>query len=241
LAIRAEIIVREDPGELAVEASDFILREIQDSPSRPFFLALAGGSTPAAVYRELAQLPVSWENVHLFLSDERCVPHGDPNNNFRAAKESLIDQIDIDQRLVHPPPTDLAPEAAARAYEEEIEGLVPGEPVPAFDLLLLGIGANGHTASLFPGQPEVDEQDRLVVATKNELTTPPGPPLRRLTFTFPLINAAKVVAVIASGEDKAETVAAAVGQERPAEITASRITPSGRIVWLLDRPAASKL
>jgi 6-phosphogluconolactonase len=241
VAPRTELIVREDPGELAVEASDFILREIQDSSARPFFLALAGGSTPAAAYRELAELPVTWKNVHLFLSDERCVPHNNPNSNFGVAKESLIDLIDIDQTQVHPPPTDSAPDDAARAYEAEIERFVPGEPIPAFDLLLLGIGANGHTASLFPGESEVDEQDRLVLATRNELATPPGPPLRRLTFTFNLINAAKVVAVIASGEDKAEAVAAAVDKKRPDEITASRISPSGRLVWLLDRAAASRL
>lgn len=238
---RPEVIVREDPGELAVEASDFILREIQDSSSRPFFLALAGGSTPAAAYRELAELPVSWPNVHLFLSDERCVPQDDPHNNFRVLRESLIERIEIDASQVHPPRTDLTPHDAARTYEQEIKDLVPGRPIPCFDLLLLGIGANGHTASIFPGEPEVKEPELLVVATKNELATPPGPPLRRLTFTFPLINAAKVVAVIAAGAEKAEAVAAAVDGERPDEITASLISPSGPLVWLLDRAAASKL
>jgi 6-phosphogluconolactonase len=237
----AEIIVREDPSELAVEASDFILREIQDSSSQPFFLALAGGSTPAATYRELAELPVDWSRVHLFLSDERYVSPDDENSNFRVIRESLIERIEIASEQVHAFPTDLPAETVANSCEEQIRTLVPGSPLPAFDLLLLGIGADGHTASLFPGQPEVREQERLVVATANELATPPGPPLRRLTFTLPLINAANVVAVIASGEEKAAAIGMAVRQEKPAEIVASNVAPSGRLVWLLDRPASSEL
>ncbi|HEX5939159.1 MAG TPA: 6-phosphogluconolactonase [Dehalococcoidia bacterium] len=241
MAPSSEIIVRENPGELAVEASDFILREIQDSSARPFFLALAGGSTPAAAYRELAELPVDWSSVQLFLSDERYVPVDDPNSNFGVVRESLLDGIDVTEEQVHAYQTDRQADEAALSYEREIRKLIAGDAVPAFDLLLLGIGANGHTASLFPGEPEADENKRLVMATKNKLATPPRPPLRRLTFTFPLINAAKVVAVIASGEEKAEAVGGAMRQERPDEITASRISPAGRLVWLLDRAAASRL
>ncbi|MEX2235903.1 MAG: 6-phosphogluconolactonase [Dehalococcoidia bacterium] len=236
-----EIVVREDKSELAVEASDFVLREIQDSRSNPFFLALAGGSTPAATYRELAELPINWRRVHFFLSDERCVPEDDPNSNSRVARESLLDLIDIEESQIHLPRLDLDPDEAAASYESEVRGLVPGATLPSFDLILLGIGANGHTASIFPNEPEIDESERLVVATRRELQTPPGPPLRRLTFTFLLINAARVVAIIASGGEKAGAIATAMAGERPREITAGNVRPAGKLVWLLDRAAASRI
>jgi 6-phosphogluconolactonase len=238
---KPEIIVREDPTELAVEASDFILREVQDSSADPFLLALAGGSTPAATYRELAELPINWSRTHFFLSDDRYVPTDDQNSNFRVAKESLFDRIDVEPGQIHRIQTELEAEAAAVAYEQQIRRLQPAANPPRLDLLLLGIGSNGHTGSIFPGEPEIDEKKKLVVATQNELVTDDGPPLRRITFTFPLINAAKVVAFIASGEAKAEVIGAAIERERPREITASNVNPDGRLVWLLDRAAASKL
>lgn len=237
--MKPEIIVREDPGELAVEASDFILREIQDSKADRFNLALAGGSTPAATYRELASLPVDWRKVHFFISDERCVPGDDENSNYGSAKDSLFEGIDVTQEQIHRIKTELPPDESASAYSEEILQFVPGSPIPVFDLLLLGIGSNGHVGSIFPNEPEIDERERLVVATSNELSTDDGPPLRRVTFTLPLINAAAIVAFIASGEKKAEVIAAAMRGERPREVIASNVRPSGRLVWLLDRPAAS--
>lgn len=238
---KPEIIVREDKSELAVEASDFILREIQDSRAESFSLALAGGSTPAATYRELAELPINWERVHFFLSDERHVPPDDPNSNFGVAHEALLSRLDLAPEQIHRIRTELAADEAAAAYVNEIRSVVDGTPTPVFDLVLLGIGGNGHTASIFPGQPEIDERQRLVVATQNELSTDGGPAMRRITFTFPLINAANVVAFIASGVAKAEAIARAMANDEPREITASNVQPGGRLVWLLDRAAASLL
>jgi 6-phosphogluconolactonase len=237
----AEIIVREDPSELAVEASDFILREINSSTAELFCLALTGGTTPVGSYRELAGLPVDWSRVAIFWSDDRHVPLDDPNSNFRAAREALLDHIEIPADRVHRIPTEMEADEAAAAYESEVRRVVFGSPVPRFDLLLLGIGTNGHTASIFPGEPEAEEAQRLVVATKRALITDDGPSLRRITFTFPLINAAHVVAFIAAGEAKARVVAAAVSGAESKDVTASHVNPAGRLVWLLDRGAASQL
>ncbi len=204
-------------------------------------LVLAGGNTPRALYRLLGEEyrdAVTWENVRFFWGDERYVPKDDPRSNFRMAKEAWLDSIGIPSEHVYPMPTDLPdPDAAAWRYEATLRAHFPAT-WPRFDVVLLGLGADGHTASLFPDSPALEERDRWVVAVR----APVEPPVR-LTLTLPAINHAAVVWFLVSGADKAEalrhTLAGdAAEQRRPAaEVRLS----GGEPIWWVDRAAAALL
>ncbi len=169
-----------------------------------FSLALAGGNTPRAIHEHVAaqfSKTLSWSRVHLFWGDERYVPHDHPSSNYRMAQESLISRIDISPHNIHGMPTDaLDPEDAALAYEATLKEFFKSEP-PSFDLMFLGMGADGHTASLFPGTPAVQEQTRWVVPGQA-----PVAPAVRLTTTIPIILQARAIYFLIAGKDKAETL-----------------------------------
>lgn len=182
-----------------------------------FSMALAGGSTPAPLYSKLAEADLPWDKIHLFWGDERLVPLDSELSNYRMVYEKLISKISIPDENVHvfPVDLDLPPDAAAEYYEAEVKKiLLPdlktlacpaklatrSRALPAFDLILLGIGPDGHTASLFPCSPALREQEKLVVAVPPPTTVKPAVP--RLTFTFPLINAAREKLFLVSGEEK---------------------------------------
>ncbi len=210
-----------------------------------FAVALSGGSTPRRLYEILAEpcvrVRVPWERVELFWSDERAVPPEHPESNYRTARVALLDPLELPAARIHRPEAERADlESAARDYEAEIArtlGGAPGAP-PAFDLVLLGLGRDAHTASLFPRTSALAETRRWVVPN-----FVPGLGSERLTFSFPLLNAAAEVVFLVAGAEKAEAVAEVLeGDPDPQRLPAQEVRPSaGTLVWLLDRAAASKL
>lgn len=219
-------------------------------------LGLSGGSTPRALYSLLADAAqpfrrrIAWDEVNFFWGDERHVPPDDPDSNFRMAREALFDRVTVPAAHVHRIAAE-EPDAtrAAELYERDLvdffhlagdrEG---GEPAaldwPRFDVVLLGLGEEGHTASLFPGSPLLDEQRRLVAAVwvKEHDTW-------RITFTPPVLNHASTVIFLVSGAGKAPALAAVLeGAPQPAVYPAQIVAPpAGRVLWLVDRAAASQL
>ncbi len=200
-----------------------------------FTIALAGGSTPAGFYRLLAAeyggaLP--WEGIEVFFGDERFVPPDHPDSNYRLARETLLDHVPIPTDNVHPMPTVGLPlEAAARNYEDLLLERFQGRP--QLDWVLLGLGEDGHTASLFPGfEPPPD----VWVAA---VTEAPKPPPQRLTLTYRTFSHAGQVAFLVTGVKKADIVARVFTV--PDRLPAQRIRPCGTLAWYLDRAAASRL
>ena len=169
-----------------------------------FTVALSGGSTPRRLYERLAEQPyadrISWSDWHVFWGDERCVPSGDADSNYRMARDAMLDRVPISPANVHRMRGETAPQEAAEEYEAAVREVFQAA-MPSFDLILLGLGEDGHTASLFPGTQALDEKLRLVVG--NEV---PGVGGHRITFTFPLINEAKVVAFLVTDESKSRIV-----------------------------------
>ena len=202
-----------------------------------FALVLAGGSTPAHAYALLGSGPVrdriEWSRVHILWGDERCVPPDDPRSNYRMARQTLLDRVPVPAEQIHRIRGEDDPDRAAADYERTIRAL-PG----ALDLVLLGMGDDGHTASLFPGQPAVRETERWVVAT-----APATGGVRRVTLTPGILNRAGQVTFVVSGAAKADRVREVLrGPRRPEALPAQAIQPgAGRLTWLLDRAAAEGL
>ena len=211
-------------------------------------VVLTGGGVGTAVLRELRDNPardaVDWRRVDVWWGDERWLPAGDPERNDRQARDALLDSVTVDPTRVHPfPAADSAhagdPEAAAGAYAAELaRAAVPEDhgPVPRFDVLMLGVGEEGHVASIFPESPAAYEE-RPVVAVRGS----PKPPPVRLTLTFPAIRAATEVWVLAAGAAKAPAAALALGGAGPVQVPAAGARGRVRTLWLLDRAAASRL
>lgn len=202
-----------------------------------FDWVLSGGHTPRRMYEILStdyREKIDWNRTHLFWSDERYVPPDDPLSNFRMAQQALIVPLAIPEANVHPMPTYFEdPGDAARAYEKVLRAHWGAED-PAFDLCMLGIGLEGHTASLFPGSPALEEKQRWVVPVRVAAT----PPLR-LTFTFPALDASREVFFLVSGAEKREIVRKLLALP-PGEAScypAAQVRPRGRTVLFLDRPA----
>lgn len=214
---------------------------------RRIHVALSGGSTPARLFKCLAEEfrhEIPWERLQIFFGDERCVPADHPDSNYGLAHRELLARVPIPPSQVHRMPADAEDLAqAAAAYEALITQLVPagltGEP--AFDLVWLGLGEDGHTASLFPGTRALTLRDRLVVANEvPQLTT------RRMTFTYPLLNAALLVQFLVLGDNKAPVIKAVLEQRHhdgaQARAPAAGVRPTfGAVEWLLDREAAAGL
>jgi 6-phosphogluconolactonase len=206
-----------------------------------FSLALSGGATPRRTYELLAAPPlmdqVPWDRVHVFWGDERCVPLDDPRSNARMAKEAWLDRVPIPARQIHPITCARDPAAAARDYEARLRKFFSGAP-PRLDLVLLGLGDNGHTASLFPGTPVLEEQERWAAAVYVAAGD-----LYRVTLTAPLINQAVLVAFLVAGGAKAEILREVLhGPRDPARLPAQLIRPHpGDLLWLADLEAAAQL
>jgi len=201
-------------------------------------LALAGGNTPRALHAVLARPPflrrVPWARARVLFGDERCVPPDHPQSNYRMARETLLDHVPVPATQVERIRGEDPPEEAARAYEGALRaavGAAPGD-LPRLDLALLGLGADGHTASLFPGAAALEERARLAAAVTD--VHPPGP--HRVTLTLPALAAARSLLFLVSGEDKAEALAAALaGGDGPA---ARVMAAHGAAVVIADRAAA---
>lgn len=234
-----------DTEALSQEAAQYIVRVAQESIAahRRFTLALSGGSTPKKLYGMLAEEPyrsqIDWSAVDIFWSDERCVPTDDAECNFLMAQQVLFSKIPIPANQIHRMPADKDDrDAASYAYTLEMQQVFGTDGVPSFDLIQLGMGPEGHTASLFPHQPSLHEQQRLVMPV-----TVPKPPPPRLTFTPRLINAAAHVLFLVTGAEKQDAVKAVLeGRFQPDEYPAQIVKPTkGEITWMLDAAAADKL
>jgi 6-phosphogluconolactonase len=234
--------------ELAREAAaEFVRQATEAAQSKGrFTVALSGGSTPRSLYSLLAtdatwRAQVPWDRVHLFWGDERHVPPEHADSNYRMTHEALLSKISIPPANVHRIKSE-HPEAsrAANEYEQTLREFfqLKGGEFPRFDLALLGLGPDGHTASLFPGTEALREQQRLVVANWVEkLNT------YRITLTPPVLNRAASVIFLVSGEEKAETLRAVLEDEaQPERLPAQLIRPvNGRLLWIVDRAAARLL
>lgn len=206
-----------------------------------FSIALSGGSTPKVIYALLAEeysQMLNWERIHLFWGDERCVAPTAANSNYRMVKESLLDHIQIPEGNVHRMKGEDTPQQAAADYAVEVKQFFPN-PDDLFDLTLLGMGSDGHTASLFPGTDAVHEKQELVVGHYIEAVD-----MHRLTLTPPAILRSMNIMFIISGAEKAEALhEVLLGSENPDLYPSQVISRSGHahVVWALDEAAASKL
>ena len=235
------------PQELFDAAAEEVVRATSEAVTNRgrFTIALSGGSTPKSLYNLLAtnaRATLPWDRMFFFWSDERHVPPTDPDSNFRMADEAMLSKIPVAaSNIFRVPAENPDAAAAAQAYEQTMQKffeLKPGE-FPRFDLILLGLGPDGHTASLFPETAALQEKSRLVVANWVEKFK-----TSRITFTLPVLNAARSVAFLVSGTDKAPALHAvleddsASGERYPAKL----VRPSdGKLLWLVDRAAASQL
>jgi len=209
-----------------------------------FSIALSGGSTPKAVYELLTDKSfsryVDWEHTHIFWGDERCVPPDHTESNYRMARLALLDQVPLPVSNIHRMKGEIDPAQAAAEYEQMLRQFFARrrDGVVRFDLVLLGMGDDGHTASLFPGTPAIEENERLVVENYVEKLE-----AWRLTLTAPVINAAEHVTFLVSGKSKAEMLQQVLeGPEQPYDLPAQLIQPaSGHLLWLIDEPAAARL
>jgi len=208
-------------------------------------VVLTGGGVGTSVLAEVAHSPardaVDWQRLDVWWGDERYLPPGHEERNETSTRAALLDTVALDPDRVHPMPADDGAEAeqAAEAYAAALHAAARpegGDRVPAFDVLLLGLGEDGHVASLFPGMPALQEE-RLVVAVRD---APKAPPIR-LTLTLPTIRTAREVWVVAAGEGKAEAARLALGDAAPAQVPAARARGRDRTLWLLDRVAAAAI
>jgi 6-phosphogluconolactonase len=242
-----EIVVCRDLEDVSLRAAALFIQlaDQRISSAGRFAVALSGGSTPRALYALLAsdqfQPQVPWPQVHVFWGDERCVPPDHSESNYRMAREALLDAVPIPIQNIHRMPGEYADHTrAATEYEQTLKTFfeVPAGKVPRFDLILLGMGDDGHTASLFPGTAALAEQERWVTANYVEkLAT------HRLTLTVPVINHAANVVFLISGESKASVLREVLeGEYQPQRFPSQFIRPEGgRLLFILDRAAAKEL
>ena len=206
-----------------------------------FTLALAGGSTPRRLHTRLASPAIAdripWDKVQVFFGDERCVPPDDARSNYRMARETLLDRVPLPAANVHRIAGEDDPAAAARAYEQDLRRTIGGAGLPAFDLICLGLGEDGHTASLFPGTEVLHETTRWVAAPYV-----PGLEAWRVTMTPVLLNAAREVVFLVAGSAKATVLKRVLdGPHRPDLLPAQLVRPArGRVRWLVDAAAAGR-
>ena len=234
------VIIQPDRTQLAQVAAGMITAAslISIDQRGVFHIALAGGSTPGPVYEFLAaNAEIDWKRWRIFWSDERCVPPQHPDSNYRLARATLLDKLPHAPDLVMRMAGELPPETAARAYEQSIRESVSSDSsgIPRFDLILLGMGDDGHTASLFPGTEALYVTDRLVAENyvrKFDAT--------RLTFTYPLLNAARHALVLVSGAAKSATLRKVLhGPHQPFNFPVQGVkSTTGQMRWLVDAAAA---
>ncbi len=236
--LKDTIEILADPDALAQRVAEWLLR-IANSTGGVFTLALSGGSTPRQLYQLLAQSPYRemfpWTRTHLFWGDERYVPHDDPLSNYRLVNEALLSQVPIPRTNIHPVPVaGRGPDEAASAYQRHLvafygtQNLNPAKPL--FDVVLLGLGEDGHTASLFPATAVLQERKRwvaAVVGAKSEA---------RITLTYPALESCRHAAFLLEGSGKTAIFQRVRGGDD--SLPATRLRPQGELRWFLDRAAA---
>lgn len=245
------VLVHRDDDELAAAVAARFITRLTDvqAAGASASVALTGGSILskafAAVRDSAARGAVDWRALDVWWGDERFLQAGDPERNETQARAALLDDVPLDAARVHPmPPSDGPdgndPDAAAQRYADALAAAARPEDhaaAPSFDLLMLGVGPDGHIASLFPDRPAVYERERTVVAVRNS----PKPPPTRLSLTLPTIQGAKDVWLVVAGDDKAKAVALALSAAGPTQIPAAGGRGRTRTLWLLDQAAASSL
>jgi 6-phosphogluconolactonase len=242
------VIVHRDADLLARAVAARLITRLVDAQAAAAAasLVLTGGDILEAVLAEVARAPardaVDWRRLDVWWGDERFLPSGHADRNETPARAALLDHVDLDPRRVHPmPPSDGPdgddPEAAAARYAANLAAAARlGDPVPSFDVVLLGMGPDGHVASLFPGTPALDD-DGPVVAVRDS----PKPPPTRLSLTFPAIHAAADVWLVVAGEAKAEAARRALSGADVAQVPAAGARGRQRTLWLLDQAAGSRI
>jgi 6-phosphogluconolactonase len=228
--------------ELYIEVANFILHLAKETVNYKgrFSIALSGGKTPVKLYERLGEPNISnyfpWRKTHVFWSDERCVPPEHEDSNFKMAKEALLSKINIPDGNIHRILAEIKPpEKAAEFYENDVKSYFGEESSQgaSFDLMLLGLGIDGHTASLFPGSPALNENERLVAAVQ----APKGLRVKnRISFTLPLINNSSCVLFLALGAEKKKIVTAILekSDKSQALYPAALVYPEGRLIWFVD-------
>ena len=235
------IVIYPNLAEAAAAAASEIARLSAEAIAErgKFTLALSGGSTPQELYEILARDykdTIDWKNVHLFWGDERYVPHNDQASNFRLVKESLLDFIQIPAENIFPIPTDdVEPEVGAQTYAATLQSAF-GENLPTFDLILLGLGPDGHTASLFPGMDLEQDADKLAIVTN----APFVPPVR-ISLTLAVINHARQVFFLVSGKEKAGILREVLESRGDAKAKYPAARVEGDVRWFVEEDAAELL
>jgi 6-phosphogluconolactonase len=228
-----------DRGALARHVAEWMTAAVLATKG-VFRVSLSGGSTPKALYALLAtdkfrgRFP--WARVYWYWGDERFVPYDHPESNYRMTREAMLAKVPVPPENIHPMPTDGTPEDAAARYERRLQaayGATVLDPArPLFDITLLGLGDDGHTASLLPGEPVLQERGRWVAAVSH------GRPEIRLTMTYPAIESSRQVAFLVTGKEKAAIFAAI--RAGGSQVPAARVRPVGELIWFVDRAAAGE-
>lgn len=229
-----------DLDQLVQRALEILLAKIELAIAERgrFTIALAGGSTPKPLYAAIARQNLAWEKIHVFWGDERYVPPDHPESNAGMATQIWLDQVPLPAANIHPIPTAAAnPVDAAQQYAQDLQAFFQSQPgeFPAFDVILLGIGTDGHTASLFPHTAALQVCDRTVtVGHKDDQP--------RITLTVPVLNRARCVMFLVTGENKRPALAEIFAPEADAlEYPARFVQPAGQMIWLLDQAAGAEL
>jgi 6-phosphogluconolactonase len=240
MSTNREIIVVGDGKAIAETAAQRLIKRLNDAKNRAA-VCLTGGSSPEGLYRLLADEPwrsrVPWDRVHWFMGDDRFVPENDPLSNMGMARRLFLDKVPAPRGNVHAIPTDaIYPEGAANLYQDTLSEFYGAERLdparPLFDLVLMGVGPDGHTASLFPGSPLLEEKERWVAGVAKAGMEPLVP---RVTLTFPALASTREMLFIVDGAGKRDILRRVFSGE---DLPAARAHSDGALVWLLDRAAA---
>ncbi len=237
-----EVKIFEKPKKVAKRVAKQILKLTQKSSQPRFDIALSGGSTPKKLFKILIEKhkeAIPWERIHFWWGDERCVPPDDNESNFKMAFDILFSKIEIPQENIHRIKGENNPEIEAKRYSEEIaDSLNLRGGVPVFDMVLLGLGEDGHTASIFPGQLNLIDDERICAASEHPLTGQ-----KRITLTGKVINNASRIFFLVTGENKALRLSEIMNDDEAAKLLpAYYITPeNGKLIWYIDEAASSQI
>jgi 6-phosphogluconolactonase len=233
------IEVLPDPLTLAHHVATWMTTAALAAPN-PFRVTLSGGSTPKILYELLATEPFRerfpWDRVSWYWGDERFVPYDDPESNFRMTREAMLKNVPVPPENIHPVPADGTPEEAALRYERTLQAAYGASVFdagrPLFDITFLGLGTDGHTASLLPGEPVLDEREHWVAAVSH------GRPEARVTLTYPAIESSRAVVFLVTGPEKAAILKTV--RSGDSDVPAARVRPVGELIWFVDKAAAGE-
>jgi 6-phosphogluconolactonase len=243
MSSKPQLHVLPSSEEVARAFADHLVKKLKEKEEGPLFWALSGGSTPKVLFRLLAEEyrdKIDWSRLYCFWGDDRMVPHDDPESNYGVAQQLLFDHVPVKKEQIFPVPTDLEAEEAAKTYAATLAEHLPrnSDGLPIFDVNMLGLGTDGHTASIFPDQMELLTDDRVCAVAEH-----PDSGQLRVTLTGPVLNASDEVVFLVTGRAKALRVAQILNEEQQGErLPAAHVRPtSGKLHWFLDTPAAMEV